>query len=122
MITVTNVPFVLTPIHNVVGIKSKPQTPRGTKFVNLHEDMPKEVDKVFVNQPLDPRGGLYPLGPLEPLGYFGLSMVNPSKPPLPPNRPYHRPLNYIEYVKNSDLIGVTIIWEIIHIVFLQNYN
>jgi hypothetical protein len=28
---------------------------------------PKEVDKIFVGQPLDPRGGgLYPLGPLRP--------------------------------------------------------
>jgi hypothetical protein len=30
-------------------------------------------------------------------------MVNPSTPPLPPNRPYHRPLNYHEYVKDFDL-------------------
>jgi hypothetical protein len=29
-------------------------------------------------------------------------MVNPSRPPLPPNRPYHRPLNYHEYVKDSN--------------------
>jgi len=29
-------------------------------------------------------------------------MMNPSRPPLPPNRPYYRPLNYLEYVKNSD--------------------
>jgi hypothetical protein len=43
-------------------------------------------DKIFVEQPLDPGGG----GsiPLRPLGYFRLPMVNPSKPPLPPNRPY----------------------------------
>jgi hypothetical protein len=30
-------------------------------------------------------------------------MVNPGRPPLPPNRPYHRPLNYFEYVKDFDL-------------------
>jgi hypothetical protein len=30
-------------------------------------------------------------------------MVNPSKPPLPPNRPYHQPFNYPEYVKDFDL-------------------
>jgi hypothetical protein len=29
-------------------------------------------------------------------------MVNPSRPPLPPNRPYHRPLNCLEYVKDFD--------------------
>jgi hypothetical protein len=28
--------------------------------------------------------------------------MNPSKPPLPPNKPYHRPLNYPKYVKNSN--------------------
>jgi hypothetical protein len=27
-------------------------------------------------------------------------MVNPSKPPLPPNRPYRQPLNYLGYVKD----------------------
>ncbi len=29
-------------------------------------------------------------------------MMNPSIPPLPPNRPYHRPLNYLEYAKDFD--------------------
>jgi hypothetical protein len=29
-------------------------------------------------------------------------MVNLGKPPLPPNRPYCRPLNYPEYVKDFD--------------------
>jgi hypothetical protein len=29
MIIVTKAPFVLTPVHIVIGIKSKPQTPRG---------------------------------------------------------------------------------------------
>ncbi len=32
-------------------------------------------------------------------------MVNTSKPPLPPNRPYHQPLNYLEYVKDFDPNG-----------------
>jgi hypothetical protein len=32
-----------------------------------------------------------------------LPMVNPGRPPLPPNRPYHQPLNYHEYVEDSDL-------------------
>jgi hypothetical protein len=30
-------------------------------------------------------------------------MVNPSMPPLPLNKPYHQPLNYLEYVKDSNL-------------------
>jgi hypothetical protein len=29
-------------------------------------------------------------------------MVNPSRPPLPPNRPYCRPYNYPEYVTDSN--------------------
>jgi hypothetical protein len=29
--------------------------------------------------------------------------MNPSRPSLPPNKPYHRPLNYPKYVKNSNL-------------------
>jgi hypothetical protein len=29
-------------------------------------------------------------------------MVNPGRPPLPPNRLYHQPLNYHEYVKDYD--------------------
>jgi hypothetical protein len=29
-------------------------------------------------------------------------MVNQGKPPLPPNRPYHQPLNYPKYVKDSN--------------------
>jgi hypothetical protein len=55
---------VSTPISIVGGIISKLHTSRGTKFVNLHEDFPREVNKVFTNQPLDQGGGdLYPLGP-----------------------------------------------------------
>jgi hypothetical protein len=30
-------------------------------------------------------------------------MVNLGKPPLPPNKPYHWPLNYLECVKDSNL-------------------
>jgi len=30
-------------------------------------------------------------------------MVNISRPPLPPNRPYCWPFNYLEYVKDSNL-------------------
>jgi hypothetical protein len=62
------------------------------------------VNIVFANQLLDPGGGgSDPPRTLGPPRYFGLPMVNPGRPPLPPNRPYHQPLNYPEYVKDSDL-------------------
>jgi hypothetical protein len=44
--------FILPLVHIVDGVRSKPQTPRGTKFVSLHEDIPIGVNKVFANQPL----------------------------------------------------------------------
>jgi hypothetical protein len=62
--------------------------------VSFYEDIPKEVNKVFANQPLDPKGS--GSDPPRPPGYFGLPMVNPSRPPLPPNRPYRQPFNYHE--------------------------
>jgi hypothetical protein len=49
---------------------------------------------------LDPLG---PIGPPRPPRYFRLPMVNLGTPPLPPNRPYHWPFNYLEYVKDSNL-------------------
>jgi hypothetical protein len=65
--------------------------------------MLKEVDKIFVGQPLDlGGGGLDPPRPPKPSGYFELPMMNPSRSPLPPKRPYRRPLNYLEYVKDVD--------------------
>ncbi len=36
-------------------------------------------------------------------GIFWIVNTNPSKSPLPPNRPYCWPLNYLEYVKDFDL-------------------
>jgi hypothetical protein len=68
--------------------------------VNLHEDLLREVNKFFVNQPLDQRGG--GLDPPRPPKYFGLLLVHLGKPPLPPNKLHHRPFNYLEYVKDSD--------------------
>jgi hypothetical protein len=71
--------------------------------------MPKKVDMIFFGQPLDPKGrGLDLLGPLgpsrppRPLRYFGLPVMNLGIPPLPPNKPYHQPFNYPEYVKDYD--------------------
>ena len=49
MITVTEAPFVLALVHIVVGIKSRPHIPRRTKLVNLHEDLFREVNKVFAS-------------------------------------------------------------------------
>ncbi len=62
--------------------------------------MLREGNKVFASQPLDLRGGnSNPTKPLGPLGYFGLPMVNPGRPPLPPNRPYRWPFNYLDMLK-----------------------
>ncbi len=92
-----------TPISIVGGIRFRPHIPRGTKFVNLHEDFLRELNRVFANQPLNQgRGGLDPLGPLRPPRYFGLPMVHLSRPSVPPSRPYHQPLNYPKYVKDFD--------------------
>jgi hypothetical protein len=53
IITVIEVSLISTLIHIGDGVRSRPQTPRGTKFVSLHENIPKEVNKVFANHPLD---------------------------------------------------------------------
>jgi hypothetical protein len=49
IITITEVSFVSAPIHTVDGFRSRPQIPKGTKFVNLHEDKLEEVNKVFAS-------------------------------------------------------------------------
>jgi hypothetical protein len=49
MITVIEASFISTPVHIVDGVKSRPQTPKGTKFVSLHEDIPREVNNFFVS-------------------------------------------------------------------------
>ncbi len=41
IIIVTEAPFVLALVTTISGIKSKPHTPRGIKFKNLHEDFPE---------------------------------------------------------------------------------
>jgi len=71
----------------------------------MHAKITRKVDKILVRRPSDPRGGSRPLGPprlLGPSRYFGLPMVNPSRPPLPPNKLYHQPLNYLGHVKDFD--------------------
>jgi hypothetical protein len=47
MVIVTETPFVTAPTHTIVGMKFRPQTPRGTKHVNVHTKMPREVNKFF---------------------------------------------------------------------------
>jgi hypothetical protein len=47
MVIVIEIPFVTTPTHTIVGMKSKPQTLRGTQLVNVHIEMPREVNEVF---------------------------------------------------------------------------
>ncbi len=71
-------------------MRFRPQTPKGTNLVSMHIEMPREVNMIFARQPSDLRGGgSGPPGPSKPSRYFGLPMVNPGKPPLPPNMPYH---------------------------------
>ncbi len=55
---------------------------------------------IFAGQPSNLGGGS---GPQRPSRYFRLLIVNPGRPPLPPNRLYCRPFNYLEYVKDFDL-------------------
>jgi len=47
---------VSTLITIVGDIKSRPHTPKGAIFVNLHEDFIREVNIVFVSQPSDQGG------------------------------------------------------------------
>jgi hypothetical protein len=53
IITITEASFVSALVNIVVGITSRPQTPRGAKFLSLHEAMPQKVNIVFISQPLD---------------------------------------------------------------------
>jgi len=81
MVTIIEAPFVIVPTHIVVSLRSIPQIPRETQLVNVHIEMPKKVDMIFVGQPLDPKvGSSNPSGPPKPLGYFGLPMMNLNKP------------------------------------------
>ncbi len=51
MVTIIETPFTTTPTHIIVGMRSKPQTLKGTDLTSMHTKMPKEVDKIFVGQP-----------------------------------------------------------------------
>jgi hypothetical protein len=113
MVTVIKAPFVIALTRTIVGIKSRPQTPRGTELVNVHTKMPKDVNKVFAKQHQTQRkGGSRPPRPPILSRYFGLRMMDPGRPPLPPNIPYHRPLNYPKYVKDFDPNALVIIFKV----------
>jgi hypothetical protein len=67
MVTILEAPFVTTLAHIVLSMRSRPQTPMETQLVSVYTKMPREMDKIFVKQPIDPRGrGLDPLGPPGP--------------------------------------------------------
>jgi hypothetical protein len=71
--------------------------------MSMHAKMPREVDKIFVKHPSNlGGGGSWLPKPPRPSSCFGLLMMNPSRPPLLPNRHYHRPLNYPKYVNFFD--------------------
>jgi hypothetical protein len=57
IVIIIEILFITTLAHIVDGVKSRPQTPKGTNFLSLHEDIPTIVNKVFVNKPLDLKGG-----------------------------------------------------------------
>jgi hypothetical protein len=41
MVTIIETPFIITPTHTIVSMRSKPQTPKGTDLVSMHTKMPK---------------------------------------------------------------------------------
>jgi hypothetical protein len=52
MVTVIETPFIITLVHIVVGMKSRPLTSRGTELVSVHSvhtEMPKKVNKIFAS-------------------------------------------------------------------------
>jgi hypothetical protein len=123
LVIVTKTPFITALGHTIVGMRCRPLTSRGTKSVNVHTEMLREVNKIFDNLPSNlGGGGLSPLGPLGPSRYFGLSMVNPSKPPLPPNMLYRRPLNYLEYAKDSNLNAHARVFKVVEVKHFCNQS
>jgi hypothetical protein len=56
MVITIETPFVTTPTHIVVGMGSKPQTPRGIELMSVHTKMPRKVNIFFVGQPSNPIG------------------------------------------------------------------
>ncbi len=69
MVTITKAPFITTPARTIVGMRSRPWTPRGIDLVSMHTKMPRKVNKIFVRHPSNTKGvGSRPSKPLRPLG------------------------------------------------------
>jgi hypothetical protein len=49
MVTITKASFTTIPTHIIVGMRSKPQTPKWTDLANMHTNMPKEVDNFLLD-------------------------------------------------------------------------
>jgi len=49
IIIIIEPPFVSTPIHIIDGFRSKTQTPRIIEFVNLHENILENVNKIYAS-------------------------------------------------------------------------
>jgi hypothetical protein len=49
MVIITKASFTTTPTHIIVGMRSRPQTPKGTDLANMHIDMSKEVDNFLLD-------------------------------------------------------------------------
>ncbi len=65
--TIIETPFTITPTHTIIGMRSKPYTPRGINLVSMHTQMLRKADMTFVRQPSNLGGGL---GPLRPSSIF----------------------------------------------------
>ncbi len=49
MVIIIEVSFSTTLAYTIVGMKFKPQTPRGTDLVNMHIEMPIKVDMILLD-------------------------------------------------------------------------
>jgi hypothetical protein len=56
MVMIIEAPFITALAYTIIDIRSRPLTPRGTYLVNMHIEMPREVDMIFAGQLSDPRG------------------------------------------------------------------
>ncbi len=62
IIIVIEILFTTTTTHTILGMRSKPQIPKGTNLVSMHTKMPVKVDMIFVtNQSNLRRRGSWPL-------------------------------------------------------------
>jgi hypothetical protein len=57
MVIITKAPFITMPACTIVGMRSRPHTPRGIDLVSMHTKMPRKVNKIFVGHTSNPKGG-----------------------------------------------------------------